>query len=246
MSGDLSQNDPSRPERSGSAIVQVVLGMYRQGWFPMSEDGGPAEWVQPHERSVLPLEPGAFRVSSTLAQRVRSGRFEIRSDTAFGEVIRSCAGPRLIEGEVERSTWISPDIIGIFETLHAEGIAHSVEAWFADAGEPPRLVGGLYGLCLGRGGVFCGESMFSKPELGGTDASKVCLVHLVSHLRARGFAMIDAQIANPHTERLGFVERPAEWYLSRLTGSDDARWGDWDPSATLAHVPELRRSSSYG
>jgi Leu/Phe-tRNA-protein transferase len=58
--------------------------------------------------------------------------------------------------------------------------------------------------------------------------------------------MIDAQIANPHTERLGFVERPAEWYLSRLTGSDDARWGDWDPSATLAHVPELRRSSSYG
>lgn len=217
----------------------------------MSEDGGPAEWVQPHERSVLSLEPGAFHVPATLAQRARTGRFEIRSDTAFGEVIRACAGPRRVEGEVERSTWISPDIIEIFEALHLAGIAHSVEAWWTPTNEKEsprgsvsgaRLVGGLYGLCLGRGGVFCGESMFSRPELGGTDASKVCLVHLVGHLRAGGFTMIDAQIANPHTARFGFLEKPASWYLSRIARTDRARWGAWDASQALRGVSELART----
>ena len=209
----------------------------------MGEDDQPAEWVQPRRRSVLPLEPGAFHVSGTLAQRVRSGRFEIRCDTAFGEVIRACAGPRTVEGERERSTWISPDVIGVFEALHRAGVAHSVEAWRVPSGREgdvrATLVGGLYGLCLGRGGVFCGESMFSRPELGGTDASKVCLVHLVGHLRRFGFSMIDAQIANAHTARFGFVERSAAWYHARIKKDDAVTWGVWDSAAAISEVREI-------
>ncbi len=223
-----------------SRLVEAVLGMYREGWFPMGEDNQPAEWVQPRRRSVLLLEPGGLHVPRTLAQRVRSGRFEIRSDTAFGQVIRACAGPRTVEGEPERSTWISPDVIGLFEALHRAGLAHSVEAWSTPPGETEsRLMGGLYGLSLGRGGVFCGESMFSRPAIGGTDASKVCLVHLVGHLRRQGFKMIDAQIANPHTGRFGFIERSAAWYHHRIKQPDAAPWGEWNPGAAILNVPEI-------
>lgn len=234
-------------EEPDAGLVRRVMELYAEGWFPMGDDReGPTQWVQPQERSVLPLAEGSFHVPRTLAGRVRSGRFEIRSDRAFGEVIRACAGPRVIEGERETSTWITEEIMEIYDALHRAGRAHSVEAWLIEEGRGERggvrrerLVGGLYGLCMG--GVFCGESMFSRPEAGGTDASKVCLVHLVGHLRRGGFELVDAQIANPHTARFGFVSKPAAWYLreAKRLGKSKARWEAWDAGEALRAVPEL-------
>ncbi len=231
-----------KPRKTGRAtdaeLARRVLSLYAEGWFPMGEErDGETRWVQPESRSVLPLGAGVFSVPGSLSQRVRSGRFEITADEAFERVIAACAGPRRIEGELETSTWITEEIEGVFGALHRAGSAHSVEAW-CGAGPERRLVGGLYGAVLG--GVFCGESMFSRPELGGTDASKVCLVHLVGHLRAQGFSLIDAQLANPHTARFGFVEKPRAWYLAeveRLAGSG-AGWGVFDPARALTHAPE--------
>lgn len=195
--------------------VAGVLEMYRQGWFPMlDEDGRRVNWVQPEMRGIIPLDD-RFRVSRSLRQRVKSGRFRVVVDTAFGEVIRACAEPG------RGGTWLHPDIIETFDLLHRAGHAHSVEAWLETPGGGRTLVGGLYGLQLG--GVFCGESMFSRPASGGTDASKVCLVHLVERLRARGFALLDAQLTNDHLEQFGLFEMPREAYLETLDAhADDA------------------------
>lgn len=220
------------------AMVEQALTLYAQGWFPMAEsfDARPnrVEWVQPRARALIPLD-GRFRVASSLAQRIRSGRFVIRHDTAFGEVIRACAKAKRpdIDGE-PAGTWLHPMIIRLFELFHAVGAAHSIEAWrrveavgderVAHAvpktlvrtldGVPHVLVGGLYGLAIGS--AFCGESMFSRPDLGGTDASKVCLVHLVEHLRSRGFDVLDAQLANPHLSQFGMYQVEQDAYLDLL------------------------------
>lgn len=233
-------------------VVDEVMRMYRAGWFPMADSSGPDDgpdaprrgrrparvadhpaarpttrWVQPTVRAVIPLDD-AFRVPRSLAAKVRSRRFRITSDTAFERVIRACAEPRLIQGRVERETWLSDDIIAVYLLLHRAGLAHSVEAWL-DHDDSPALVGGLYGLALGA--AFCGESMFSRPALGGTDASKVCLVHLVHHLRSRGFLLLDSQIANDHLAQFGMVEMPREDYLSRLAQAADrtTAWAPWEP-----------------
>lgn len=174
----------------------------------MSEpETGKTEWVQPQHRAVIPLD--SFHVPRRLADRVRSGKFIIRTDTDFEGVVRACAEER----PGREGTWINDEIIGIFQLLHRAGHAHSVEAWLSTpAGDV--LVGGVYGLSIGA--IFAGESMFSRPELGGTDASKVCLVHLVEHLRARGFVLLDAQLANPHTAQFGLREMLAEEYHAQL------------------------------
>src|SRR5690606_20121921 len=118
----------------------------------------------------------------SLMRRYRSGRFTLRMDTAFEQVIRQCAEPR----RRHPNTWINDQIIRAYTQLHRLGLAHSVEAWYPDPETKElRLVGGLYGVSLG--GAFCGESMFSRM----TDASKVCLVHLVHHLRRRGYRLLD-------------------------------------------------------
>jgi leucyl/phenylalanyl-tRNA---protein transferase len=221
-SGKLSAADQAR--------VAALLGAYRQGWFPMHDDRtGEARWVQPLNRGIIPLDD-RFRVPRTLRARVRSRRFDIRSDAAFEQVIHDCAAP----GPGRPQTWLSPIIIDAFLLLHRAGHAHSVEAWLP--GDPPRLVGGLYGLALG--GVFCGESMFSRPDLGGTDASKVCLVHLVHHLRARGFSVLDAQLTNDHLEQFGCFELPQAEYLALLArhALDQAPWGPFDPGAAPRQV----------
>lgn len=223
-------------------LAQDVVAMYREGWFPMGEKrDGPIDWVQPSMRAVLPLEPGAFTVSKSLAQRVRSGRFLITSDLAFDDVIHACASPRRIEGEAVEETWITGEIVDIYRVLHRAGLAHSIEAWLpeGDPKSPAVLVGGLYGLVLG--GAFCGESMFSRPALGGTDASKVALVHLVGHLRRRGFELLDTQLANDHVARFGMIEIPRAKYLSKLkrAASKDPGWGTFAAADSLAGVPEV-------
>ncbi len=187
--------------------VDALLQAYRSGWFPMADaETGEVAFYTVGIRCVIPLDE-QFHVPASLARRVRSGRFEIRIDTAFAEVIRACAAERADGG-----SWIDPTIIRSFEHLHAAGHAHSVEAW-----REGTLVGGLYGVSIG--GAFFGESMFSLPERGGTDASKVCLVHLVQRLHARGFALLDSQYSNPHIMRFGAQEIAESEYVRRLSAA---------------------------
>ncbi len=235
MEGDLTRDERAR--------VVDALARYRQGWFPMfmpeDEGGEPKlQWVQPMRRGVIPLEAPGFRVSRSLRQRVRSRRFTITTDRAFGRVIRECGAGA--PGREE--TWINEEIIATFELLHRAGHAHSVEAWLeGEAG--PVLVGGLYGLAIGR--VFCGESMFSRPGLGGTDASKVCLVHLVHHLRRRGYEVLDAQMTNPHLARLGCRTMANHKYVAMLAGLVGERVA-WEPFEAERTVEEIGRGEGVG
>lgn len=193
-----------------SITPEMVVRAYRQGAFPMARSRrGPVEWFSPDPRAVLPLD--AFHVPQSLQRRVRSGRFEITFDRAFEQVIQACAAPR----KTQRETWINTQIIRVYTELHQQGVSHSIEAWLRpqNPGEPPQLVGGLYGLALG--GAFFGESMFSTA----TDASKVCLVHLVEHLRARGFSLLDTQMSNPHMAQFGVIEIPRHVYLTWLAAA---------------------------
>lgn len=199
---------------------ELVLTGYLRGAFPMCEpETGRIEWFTCDPRAVVPLD-ARFRVSRSLERVVRSGRFEIRTDTAFAKVIARCARDR----SDENRNWIGPEIIRTYCELHEMGFAHSVEAW-----RDGQLVGGLYGVALK--GAFFGESMFSVPGPG-TDASKVCLVHLVNRLRRGGFIVCDSQYANEHMTRFGVYELPAKDYLSLLEDAveTDARWDvDGDP-----------------
>lgn len=180
-------------------------------------------WYDPHPRGIIPLEPGAFRVSRSLRQRVRQQSFVITTDIAFEKVMRACGEPRPNDG-----AWITEPLIQAYTTLHRFGHAHSIEAWIEDASNTRNLVGGLYGVSIG--GLFAGESMFSKPDLGGTDASKVCLVHLVGHLRRRGFTLLDTQFHNPHLNQFGCVEIARSSYRTRLREAI-GQTKDWLPFA---------------
>ncbi|RZM03090.1 MAG: leucyl/phenylalanyl-tRNA--protein transferase, partial [Sphingomonas sp.] len=170
---------------------QLVLGAYSVGVFPMADDRDAASvyWVEPRRRAILPLD--GFRLSRSLRKRIVSDRFRVTVDTAFERVVQLCA--ESVEGRPE--TWINAGIERVFVTLHAMGFAHSVECWDGD-----RLVGGLYGLALGR--AFFGESMVSRA----TDASKVALAALVARLKAGGFTLLDCQFQTSHLESLGAIE----------------------------------------
>jgi len=174
----------------------TLLTAYRAGLFPMGRQGrrGDVCWWSPDPRGVLHLD--RLRVSSSLRRSVRD--FEIRIDTAFGEVMAGCADPTRPNG------WITPDIGVAYRRLHALGWAHSVECWADD-----ELVGGLYG--VGVGGLFAGESMFHRRR----DASKVALVALVDLMSADGVPgrFVDVQWSTPHLARLGVEEVPRATYL---------------------------------
>ncbi len=178
-------------------------------------------WYDPDPRGVIPLEPGGFVVPRSLRQCVRRGAFAVTTDVAFERVIRACAEPRGEDGE-----WISEPLIQAYCILHDHGFAHSIEAWRNDEMGMPVLVGGLYGVSIG--GLFAGESMFSRPASGGTDASKVCLVHLVGHLRRRGYQLLDTQFWNPHLDRFGCVEVSRSAYRAMLAGAVEVETG-WEP-----------------
>lgn len=178
-------------------------------------------WYDPDPRGIIHLDSDGLIVSRSLRQRVRNQRFRVTTDTAFSEVIRACAHPRGDEGE-----WIDARIIDAYERLFAAGHAHSIEAWLDCTDGTTVLVGGLYGVHLR--GLFAGESMFSRPRLGGTDASKVCLVHLWHHLCARGFTLLDTQFTNEHIASLGGVEIPREAYHQKLGAAlqISTAWGE--------------------
>ncbi len=191
-----------------------LLAAYRRGWFPMADPlTGAIEWFNPDPRAILPLD--AFHVPASLARVVRGGRFDIRCDTAFEEVVWACAKPR----DPEDLTWIDERIVSAYVALHEAGHAHSVEAW-----REGRLVGGLYGVHVGA--AFMGESMFRRDERISTDASKVCMVHLVRWLRHREFLLLDTQFYTDHLRQFGCVEIAREQYLRQMaeaTGRD----GSW-------------------
>ncbi len=211
--------------------AEIVLAAYRQGLFPMAvptRPGGRPElgWYEADPRGVIPLD--AFHLPRRLARTLRSARFAVTSDTAFAAVILACADRRRPGG------WIDPWIIDTFELLHRLGHAHCVEAWRTPPeGGAPVLVGGLYGLAVG--GAFCAESMFSRPDLGGRDASKVCLAHLVAHLLRGGFTLLDTQAWSEHLARFGCVEIPRAEYRRRLRSAltHAPAWGRFEPDRTL-------------
>ncbi len=213
-------------ESAEREVVESVLGAYRDGVFPMAESadaaavGSPIGWYRPDPRAVLPIKPGALELTEgvhiprRLMRTVRSGRFKVTTDVAFEAVVRGCALPRKDTESSSGETWIDDRIYGAFCLLHEAGHAHSIETWRENDEGELVLVGGVYGLAVG--GVFCGESMFSLPELGGRDASKVALVHLIQHCTRLGFSAIDTQFTNPHIEQFGVVEVPLERYLDLL------------------------------
>jgi len=200
--------DPQRPS------AELLLRVYARGIFPMVDPStGAIEYYSPDPRGVIPLD--AFHLPKSLARVLRRRDFELRTDTAFERVMRACAESR----PGRRDTWLDDRLISAYTELHARGFAHSVEAWREE-----RLVGGLYGVHIG--GAFFGESMFSRPEAGGTDASKVCLVQLVEWLRAGGFSLLDTQFATAHLARFGCIEIPRERYLALLADALERR-GRW-------------------
>ena len=179
----------------------TLLSAYAQGVFPMADDreDETVYWVEPRRRAILPLE--GFHLSRSLSKTVKADRFRVTVDTAFRTVVRECAAP----ARERESTWINRTIEESYDALHRIGHAHSVECW-----QDERLVGGLYGVSLGR--AFFGESMFSRE----TDASKVALAWLVARLRAGGFTLLDCQFMTPHLERMGAVEISQTDYLALL------------------------------
>jgi leucyl/phenylalanyl-tRNA---protein transferase len=184
--------------------LDLLLQAYANGIFPMSDarDDPDTFWIEPEFRAIMPLD--GFRVSKSLAKTIRQDRFVVTADTAFAQVIATCAE----SAADRRDTWINPDIEDAFGRLHEQGRAHSIECW-----SEGRLVGGLYGLALGR--AFFGESMFSRQ----TDASKVALAWLVARLRLGGFELLDCQFMTDHLARLGAVEMPQSAYLKLLEGA---------------------------
>lgn len=181
----------------GDFSVERLLLAYRSGIFPWTDD--PITWWSPDPRAIFEL--GHLHVPRSLARVLRRGGLTITIDRAFRDVMQGCAEPRA----GRRSTWITARFIDAYTRLHERGYAHSVECWQGD-----RLVGGVYGVAVG--GFFAGESMFHRVN----DASKVALYHLHAHLRARGYALFDTQLATPVTRLLGAVEIPRTEYLRRL------------------------------
>ncbi len=188
----------------GALTTEWLVEAYRSGIFPWpwGEDE-PMLWWCPDPRLVL--YPGELTVSRSLRQRVRSGRFDVRYDTAFREVMEACAA---VSRRDEPGTWITAAMIDAYTRLFELGIAHSAEAW-----RDGRLVGGLYGLRLGR--AFFGESMFHIES----DASKVAFVELVRRLESEGCDLIDCQMETDHLLRFGARPIPRARFLGEISAA---------------------------
>ena len=179
---------------------RLLLRGYAAGIFPMadSRDAHDIFWVEPRSRAIIPLDN--FHASRSLLRTVRQGRFTVTRDRAFADVIHACA--------MREETWINAEIERATLGLHAAGHAHSVECW-----QGPDLVGGLYGVRLGR--AFFGESMFSRA----TDASKVALAWLVARLRVGHFALLDCQFMTEHLASLGAETVARDFYVELLSAA---------------------------
>lgn len=194
----------------GALTPEWLVHAYRAGVFPWYSEGQPILWWTPDPRAVL--FPAEFRCSRSLRKSLRNRGYETRIDTAFAQVVDACAQPR----RHEPGTWITPAMHESYVELHRRGLAHSIETWRGGA-----LVGGLYGVALGR--VFFGESMFTRA----TDASKVAMARLVAECGRRGVELIDCQMATDHLASLGsrcIPRRRFESLLGALCGDDVNLW----------------------
>ena len=179
---------------------RLLLQGYASGIFPMADrrDATELYWVEPRKRAIIPLD--RFHVSRSFRRAIRSGRFTVTRDRDFAAVIAACAD--------REETWINAELEHAMIALHGSGHAHSIEVWEGD-----RLVGGLYGVKLGR--AFFGESMFSRM----TDASKVALAWLVARLKVGNFTLLDCQFMTEHLASLGAVSVPRETYVALLAAA---------------------------
>jgi leucyl/phenylalanyl-tRNA--protein transferase len=203
----------------GDLSPQRIVAAYRQGIFPWFSAGQPILWWSPDPRMVL--FPSEFRISRSLRRSLRATSYEVRLDSAFPEVIRACAEtPRA----GQPGTWITLEMQHAYQRLFELGVAHSVETWATG-----RLVGGLYGMSIGR--MFYGESMFTRA----TDASKIAAAHLARFLEAQGFGMIDCQMNTPHLASLGAREIPRRDFIARLRElvASDTLSGRWPPDGAV-------------
>lgn len=205
----------------GDLSPQRLLAAYRRGIFPWFSAGEPLLWWSPDPRMVL--FPDELKISRSLTKTLRNADYEVRLDTAFGDVIRACARkPR----EGQSGTWITREMQHAYRELHRLGHAHSVETWVDG-----KLAGGLYGIAIGQ--AFYGESMFADAR----DASKIALAHLCAYLKLRGFGIIDCQMETRHLASLGARPIPRCDFAARLEvlcAHGDAA-GPWPATAIDAH-----------
>ena len=183
----------------GDLRPQRLINAYRQGIFPWYQDDQPLLWWCPDPRTVV--TPDSLHVSRSMQKFLRKTDFQATFDQDFSAVIRACAAPRSYADD----TWITDDMQAAYIELHQRGIAHSVEVW-----QQAELVGGLYGIALGR--VFFGESMFSRQ----TNASKTAFIHLIRQLGDWGFALIDCQMPTDHLFSLGAHAMSRRDFLQHL------------------------------
>jgi len=187
---DLALRNPNGLLAAGADLSPArLIDAYAHGIFPWFNDDDPVLWWSPDPRMVLPVHE--VRVSRSLRRTIRSDRFRVSADTAFDAVVAGCAAPR----RDQNGTWITENMAVAYRRLFDLGYAHSMETWAGD-----ELVGGLYGVALGR--MFFGESMFSRRS----DASKVALVLLARQLARWGFEIIDCQMSTDHLASLGARE----------------------------------------
>ncbi|MBN1395463.1 MAG: leucyl/phenylalanyl-tRNA--protein transferase [Pirellulales bacterium] len=188
----------------GELSPDWLLDAYSHGIFPwpITDLEAPLAWWSPDPRAVIELD--RFHVSRRLRRTCRGGKFRVTRNRDFAGVIRGCAMVPSRRGQ----TWLTPEMIDAYVRLHQLGHAHSVEAWRED-----ELAGGVYGVAIG--GLFAAESKFYRVR----DASKVALVHLVEHLRERGYALLDIQQLTPHAAGMGAVEITRAEYLERLAAA---------------------------
>jgi len=201
-----------------------LLECYARGVFPMADarDDERVFLIDPERRGVIPLD--GMHVSKRLARTVRADPYEIRTDTAFHQVVLACAAP----GPERTETWINHTIEALYVRLHELGFAHSVECW-----KDGELVGGLYGVSLQ--GAFFGESMFSRAR----DASKVALTHLVARLIVGGYRLLDAQFMTDHLSQFGALEVSRSDYHRRL-GRALATEGEFQRAGAMAGAAALQ------
>jgi leucyl/phenylalanyl-tRNA---protein transferase len=188
----------------GQLTTEWLLDAYQHGIFPWptGDPRVPVPWCSPDPRAIVELD--CFHVPRRLERTCKRRWFIITRDRDFRAVISGCADTPGRRGR----TWITPEMIEAYTRLHELGYAHSVEVWHED-----RLAGGTYGVAIGA--LFAAESMFHRVR----DASKVALVHLVEHLRGRGYALLDIQQLTPHTAQFGALEIPRHQYLVRLAAA---------------------------
>ena len=203
---------------------RLLLQGYATGIFPMADSREADElfWVEPRNRAIIPLEH--FHVSRSLGRAIRSGKFTVTRDRDFAAIIKACAD--------REETWINAELERAMLALHASGHAHSIEVWSAE-GQERELIGGLYGVKLGR--AFFGESMFSRAR----DASKVALAWLIARLKVGNFTLLDCQFMTDHLASLGAVSVPREAYVALLSAALGGGGGTVGVSAagTLVEAP---------